>query len=81
MSQRKLGWEIASKTILMLMVMIYAIAGIPLGWMWLQEKRTIAALPVVTVDDSERAGEYRRRRRAGIRGGVLGAAQHRPRRQ
>ena len=33
---------------------------IPLGWMWWQEKRTIAALPVVTVDDTEHAGEYRR---------------------
>ena len=52
MSQRRLGWEIAWKPVLMLMVMIYAIVGIPLGWMWFQEKRTIAALPVVTVDDT-----------------------------
>lgn len=28
--------------------------------MWFQEKRTIAALPVVTVDDTQNAGEYRR---------------------
>jgi hypothetical protein len=60
MSQRKLGWEIAWKPVLMLMVMIYAIIAIPVGWMWFQEKRTIAALPVVTVDDTEHAGEYRR---------------------
>jgi hypothetical protein len=61
MSQRKLGWEIAWKPILMLMVMIYAIVGLPLGWMWFQEKRTIAALPVVTVADSTDAvDQYRR---------------------
>jgi hypothetical protein len=60
MSQRRLGWEIAWKPVLMLMVMIYAIVGIPLGWMWFQEKRTIAALPVVTVDDTTSAGQYRR---------------------
>jgi hypothetical protein len=59
-SQRRLGWEIAWKPILMLMVMIYAIVGIPLGWMWFQEKRTIAALPVASVDDTAYAGEYRR---------------------
>jgi hypothetical protein len=60
MSQRKLGWEIAWKPVLMLMLMIYAIVGIPLGWMWFQEKRTVAALPEVTVDHTEHAGEYRR---------------------
>ncbi|HKP40402.1 hypothetical protein [Mycobacterium sp.] len=60
MSQRKLGWEIAWKPVLMLMVMIYAIVCIPLGWMWFQEKRTVAALPEVTVDDTKHAGEYRR---------------------
>ena len=60
MSQRKLGWEIAWKPVLMLMVMIYAIVCIPLGWMWFQEKRTIAALPVVSADDgTEHAGQYR----------------------
>ncbi|HEY6646602.1 MAG TPA: hypothetical protein VI217_05860, partial [Mycobacterium sp.] len=61
MSQRKLRWEVAWKPVLMLMVMIYAIVGIPLGWMWLQEKRTIAALPVVTVADSvDAVDKYRR---------------------
>jgi hypothetical protein len=60
MSQRKLGWEIAWKPVLMLMVMVYAIVCIPIGWMWFQEMRTIAALPVVTVDDTEFAGQYRR---------------------
>jgi TRAP-type C4-dicarboxylate transport system permease large subunit len=52
MSQRKMGWEIAWKPVLMLMVMVYAIVCIPIGWMWFQEKRTIAALPVATVDDT-----------------------------
>ena len=60
LSQRRLGCEITWKPVLMLMVMVYAIVCIPLGWMWFQEKRTIAALPVVTVDDSSSAGEYRR---------------------
>ncbi|OBK73822.1 hypothetical protein [Mycobacterium sp. 1274761.0] len=58
MSQSRLGWEIAWKPVLMLMVLVYAIVCIPLGWMWWQEKRTIAALPVVTVSDTEHAGEY-----------------------
>lgn len=31
-----------------------------LGWMFLQQDRKVAALPVVTVDDTEYAGEYRR---------------------
>jgi hypothetical protein len=60
MSQRKLAWEIAWKPVLMLMVMVYAIVSIPLGWMFWQQHRTIAALPVVTVDDTSSAGEYRR---------------------
>jgi hypothetical protein len=60
MSQRRLGWEIAWKPVLMLMVMVYAIVCIPLGWMFWQQHRTIAALPVVTVEDTSSAGEYRR---------------------
>jgi hypothetical protein len=60
MSRRRLGWEIAWKPVLMLMVMMYAIVCIPLGIMFWQQDRTIAALPVVTVDDTDNAGEYRR---------------------
>ena len=60
MSQARLGWEIAWKPVLMLMVMVYAIVCIPLGWMFWQQHRTIEALPVVTVDDTAYAGEYRR---------------------
>lgn len=60
MSQRTLSWEVAWKPVLMLMVMIYAIVGIPLAWMFWQEKRTVDALPVVAVGDDQRAGEYRR---------------------
>ncbi|MCV7076278.1 hypothetical protein [Mycobacterium szulgai] len=59
-SQRRLGWEIAWKPVLVLIVLMYAIVGIPLGAMWLKEKRTIAALPVVTVADAQRPGNYRR---------------------
>ena len=36
-SPRRLGWEIAWKPVLMLVVMMYAIVCIPLGWMWLDE--------------------------------------------
>jgi len=55
------AWEIAWKPVLMLLVMIYAIIGIPLGWMWFQEQRTIAALPVVSVQDGvDHVGQYRR---------------------
>jgi hypothetical protein len=57
-SSRRLGWEIAWKPVLVLVVLIYAIVCIPLGVMWLEEQRTIAALPVVTVPDNP--GSYRR---------------------
>lgn len=60
MSTGRLGWEIAWKPVLMLVVMMYAIACIPLGWMWIDQKRTIAALPVATVRDADSAGQYRR---------------------
>jgi len=60
-SQRRLGWEIAWKPVLMLIVMVYAIVCIPMGWMWWSEKRTIAALPVVSVaDGTDAVDEYRR---------------------
>lgn len=60
-SPRRLGWEIAWKPVLMLVVIMYAIVCIPLGWMWLDEKRTIANLPEVAVSDGRtHAGEYRR---------------------
>jgi hypothetical protein len=40
---------------------MHAIVCIPLGWMWLAEKRTIAHLPEVAVADSEsHVGDYRR---------------------
>lgn len=59
-SQPRLGWEIAWKPVLMLVVLMYAIVAIPLGWMWWQEKRTVAALPVITTADVTHVGEYRR---------------------
>ncbi|WP_396926310.1 hypothetical protein [Mycolicibacterium sp.] len=60
-SPRKLSWEIAWKPVLMLMVLMYGIVCIPLGWMWLAEKRTIAHLPEVTVADArDHVGDYRR---------------------
>jgi hypothetical protein len=59
-SQRRLSWEIAWKPVLVLVVLMYAIVCIPLGAMWLKEKHTIAALPVVTVADTDHPGDYRR---------------------
>jgi hypothetical protein len=60
-SRAKLGWEMAWKPVLMLIVMIYAIGGIPIAYMWWDELRTIDKLPVVTVADSTDAvGDYRR---------------------
>ncbi|BBX09417.1 hypothetical protein [Mycolicibacterium aichiense] len=60
-SARRLGWEIAWKPVLMLVVLMYAIVCIPLGWMWIAEKRTIARLPEVTVADArDHVGDYRR---------------------
>ncbi|RZT26067.1 hypothetical protein EV589_1819 [Mycobacterium sp. BK558] len=60
MSQQRLSWEIAWKPVLMLTVVMYAIVGIPLGFMFAQQHRTIAALPVVRVADAAHPGEYRR---------------------
>ncbi|WP_144206420.1 hypothetical protein [Mycobacterium tilburgii] len=60
MSQRRLGWEIAWEPVLVLLLMMYAIVGIPLGVMWFQEQRTIAALPAMTVADTDHPGDYRR---------------------
>jgi hypothetical protein len=60
-SQRKLGWEMAWKPLLMLMVMIYGFIGITIGYMWWDELRTIDKLPVVTVTDSvDAVDQYRR---------------------
>jgi hypothetical protein len=47
------AWEIAWKPVLMLVVMCYAIVCIPLGIMFWQDARRVAALPVVTVADAE----------------------------
>lgn len=60
LSTRRLAWEIAWKPVVMLMVMVYGIAGIPLAAMFWQQQRAVDALPVVAVADSARAGEYRR---------------------
>ena len=57
-SRRRLGWEIAWKPVLVLVVLMYSIVCIPLGVMWLKEQRTIASLPLVNVADT--AGVYRR---------------------
>ncbi|OBH04600.1 hypothetical protein [Mycobacterium sp. E1747] len=59
-SPRRLGWEIAWKPVLVLVLLMYAIVCVPLGGLWLKEQRTIAALPVVTVADAQHPGEYRR---------------------
>ncbi|BBX73533.1 hypothetical protein H7H78_16835 [Mycobacterium shinjukuense] len=59
-SQRRLGWEIAWKPVLVLVVLMYAIVCIPLVAMWLNDQRTIAGLPVVIVADAANPGQYRR---------------------
>ncbi len=59
MSPARLGWEIAWKPVLMLVVTCYAVVCIPLAIMFWQEDRRIAALPVVTADDAKgHAGQY-----------------------
>lgn len=58
MSRARLGWEIAWKPVLMLIVMIYAIGAIPIAYMWWDELRTIDKLPEVTADDWDRTDEY-----------------------
>ncbi|MCT7657001.1 hypothetical protein [Mycobacterium deserti] len=61
MSTRRLGWNMAWQPLLMLMVMIYAIGGIPIAYMWWAELRSIDKLPVVTVADSiDAVDQYRR---------------------
>ena len=61
MSVRKLGWEMAWKPVLMLIVLIYGIGGGLIGYMWWDELRTIDKLPVVTVaDGTDAVDQYRR---------------------
>ncbi|WP_292980328.1 hypothetical protein [Mycobacterium sp.] len=63
MSQQRLGWEVAWKPVLMLLIMIYAIGGIPIAYMWWDELRTIDRLPVLTADDGTgHDGQYFRLR-------------------
>lgn len=60
-SQRRLGWEIAWKPVLMLVLLMYAIVAIPLTWMKINEQITVDRLPQVTVTDADgHVGEYRR---------------------
>jgi hypothetical protein len=66
-SAARAEWEIAWKPVLVLVVMMYAIPGIPLAWMFWQEARTVAALPVASAADAGRVGEYRR-----VEGRLLG---------
>lgn len=69
-SERRLGWEMAWKPLLMLIVLVYAIVGLPLAYMWWDDLRTIDKLPVVTVADSvDAVGQYRR-----VEGDVTGDA-------
>lgn len=59
MSEAKLSWEVAWKPVLMLVLMIYAIGAIPIGYLWWDELRTIDNLPVVTAEDANgHEGEY-----------------------
>lgn len=68
MSPRKLGWEMAWKPLLMLVVMCYVVVGVPIAYMWWDELRTIDKLPVVTVADGvDAVDQYRR-----VEGDVVG---------
>lgn len=59
MSTARLGWEIAWKPVLMLVVVCYAIVCIPIAIMFWQDHRRVAALPMVTAADAEgHAGQY-----------------------
>ena len=49
----RVAWEIAWKPVLMLIVLCYAIVCIPMGVMFWQQDRRVAALPAVTVADTE----------------------------
>ena len=55
-SPARIGWEIAWKPVLMLVVACYAAVCIPLAVMFAQDHRRVAALPVVSVADA-RAGD------------------------
>ena len=59
------AWEIAWKPVLMLVVICYAIVGIPLAVMFVDEHRTIERLPVATT--AVQSGSYVR-----VRGTVVG---------
>ena len=60
-SQRRLGWEMAWKPVLMLTLLIYGIGGGLIGYMWWDELRKIDKLPVASVADSTDAvDQYRR---------------------
>ncbi len=55
----RVGWEIAWKPVLMLIVLCYAIVCIPMAVMFWQDDRRVAALPVVSVVGAEgHAGQY-----------------------
>jgi len=59
MSPARIGWEVARKPVLMLIVMCYAITCIPLAIIFWQEDRRIAALPAVTAADAQgHEGQY-----------------------
>ena len=59
-SPRRIGWEVAWKPLLALLVMIYAFGALPIAYMWWDELRTIKKLPEVTAADAGAAheGEY-----------------------
>jgi len=59
-SPARLGWEIAWKPVLMLVVLCYAIVCIPLAVMFAREHRAISALPAVTTADTDHPGQYYR---------------------
>lgn len=57
---RRLGWEVAWKPIVMLMVLIYGIGAGTVGYLWWQELRTIDNLPlaVSTFEEKSESGTF-----------------------
>lgn len=54
------SWAAVWQPVVALVALVYAIVGIPLGWMAWQEHRTIERLPVATAEALQHPGQYYR---------------------
>ena len=66
MSARE-SWSAVWQPVVALVLLVYAIGGLPLGWMAWQEHRTIERLPVATAEALQHPGQYYR-----IEGEIVG---------